>query len=380
FNWSATPPASLQGGDAIVQLRVDATMPDGTQYTLRHPVRLTTTPRGVAELEISPDAITREGDHFVFALPEKFEGKPGDQIVVDAQVDVFDGARDDFAKLEYEPVGNANLSDGSLPETKPLIPADGTAIGRARLRGVRHSLVFTVGKYVSWVGHPQSIRVSLPNHPAVALHIYGAKLYRQYQPPKAEGWSRRAPLEETAPGQYQMPRSAVTLAGNELRDAIRLVVATPQDQINPEFRRAAFLENVEAGAMNWRFAEESRRGGMLTELPSYVFPARRTGERIAIHDPRFVGKRFFGIQFGYDPMSAIVGVRDCEGRLAAVDSLYMNKPATFPQFLWVALPVPSRDGWIYLEALGTPAGSYEQRISLQRVMVFNQDDPAKLFR
>ncbi|MCC6546674.1 DUF2961 domain-containing protein [Candidatus Sumerlaeota bacterium] len=379
FDWSAIPPASLQGGDAIVQLRVDAIMPDGAEMTLRMPVRLTMAPRGAAVVEVGASQITRDGGAFVFELPDTFAGMGGDQIVLDAQVDVFDGARDDFAKLEYEPRGGRNLGDGSLKETAPLIPEDGTAFGRARLRGVRHSLVFTVGRYISWVGSPRTIRVSMPGRSIDVMRVFGAKVYRQYQPAKAEGWSRRVPLEERTHGQFLMPHAAVTLAGNELREAIRLVVATPQDQINPEFRAAAFLENVEAGKLNWRLADKARRSDRLMELPSFVFPARRTGERIAIHDPRFVGRRFFGIQFGYDPMSAIVGVRDCEGRLAAVDSLYMNEPSTFPQFLWVALPVPSRDGWIYLEALGMPAGSYEQRISLQRVMVFDEDDPAKLF-
>ena len=379
FDWSLIPPNSLQGGDVVAQLRVEATLPGGAVQTLRRVVRITTAPRGTAEVEIPRDAITRDGDRYLFHLPGNFEGKPGDQIVLDAQVNVFDGARDEFAKLEFDPVGKKNLSDGSLPETGPLIAKDGETMGRARLRGVRHSITFPVGRFASWAGHPREIRISLPGHALDLLQIHGAKLYRQYEPPKPEGWSRRVPLEEAAPGQYQMPHAAVTLVGRSLREAIRLVVATPQDQINPELRRAAFLENVEAGPLKWRFADEARRPALLSELPSFVFPARRTGERIAIHDSRFVGKRFFGIQFGYDPMSGIVGVRDCEGRLAAVDSLYMNKPATFPRFLWVALPKESRDGWIYLEALGLPPGSFEQRISIQRVMAFNEDDPAKLF-
>ncbi len=381
FTWRAAAPDVLQGGDYIVQLRAEGERPDGSVYTVRHPVRLYATPRGPAEITFPADAFHREEDGTrTLALPADFQGRAGDRFVLDARLDVSDGWKEDFAELHFEPVASSNVVEGVFTEIKDLLPPDGETLGRVQLHGRDHAVFFPVGRYLSWVGKPRALRISLQDHATDSLVINGARLHRQLPLPKTEGWSRRIPYLESPPGRFSMPDAVVMLVGNELRERVRLVVSTPQDQINPELRRAAFLENVEAGRMEWKLAAEPRRKDLLNQSASLVFPARRTGERMAIHDERFVGKRYFGFQFGYDPWSGIVGVRDCEGRLVGVQNLYMNQPATFPQYLWVALPVPSRDGWIYLEALGQPAGSFEQRIALQRVMVFKEGDPEKALR
>lgn len=381
YTWQAIPPASMAGGEVIVQLRAEAELPGGGLHTVRHPVRIHAAPRLAPEIAWTPEQMTRDdAGVYTLDLPDDFKAAPGDIVVVDARVDIEDSWREAFAVMRWEPVGEPNDADVLFSEIKDLVPPDGMVKGRALLHGKRHSLVFRPGDFISWLGAPRRFTVALQDFPSARMTIIGVNLSRRPAPPATEGWNRRISYLEMPPGVFHIPRGAVSLFGAELIERLHLVVATPQDQVGPEQRPAEFLENVEAGRMIWRIADPAPRADSLNASPSFIIPFRRTGERIEIRDERFIGKRTFGFQFGYDPWSGVVGIRDCEGRLVATQNLYMNKPATFPQMLWVSLPVPSRDGWLYLEAMGTAPGGFEQRISLQRVMVFSDEDQKALVR
>jgi hypothetical protein len=176
-----------------------------------------------------------------------------------------------------------------------------------------------------------------------------------------------------ARGSFRPPEGLkFLLEGVELGRSITRDVATPQDRLNPEFRPTVYLENVEAAPLKWRIAEPARREGPpRPPSPGYLFPSRYVGERIRITNEQIRGAKRIGIQFGYGPWCGTVGVRDCEGRLVGVHELYMNRPATFPQYLEIDLPVASRDPYLFLEALAPTPGGHELRIPIQKLMIFN---------
>ncbi len=373
FAFEVHPPQILGYGAWTVQLRLNARFSDGREWTIRHPVRITASPRGEPAISWSAADASRTDDGWQLDLPGGFEPKPGDVVSIIAKANGPDGWEYAIGHLEFEPAADVNNAEGIAEEILELLPEDGRVLGSVRLDGETHLISFPVGRYASWSGAPERLRFIHPEGD-LRVEVLGAKLFRNSPEPAKEGWSRRVPYVEWPKGEFRMPTTKFVLEEKELWRSMRTVVSTPQDHIAPELRARKWLENVEDSPLLWQVSDHKYRSDWMPASYSLLFPARWGGERIAIYDERFIGERYFGIQFGFGPWCGRVGVRDCEGRLVAVQDLYMNVPSVFPQYTWFALPVPSRDGWIYLEALGTSPGSHESRIAVQKVMVFPSDE------
>lgn len=370
FAWSANPPQTLHGGSHLVQLRVEAFFTGGDVYTIRHPVTIHAVPRATPEMEFSAtDMVISEGVAR-FTLPEGFAGLPGDVLAVQARASDPAAWREMLARLRFDPPGAVRNDRGMPEEVIPLLPENATAMARLPIDGEPHWAAFDVGNTASWIGFPRSVQFDVPALSSEGtVDVMAARLYRRPAPPPVTGWMKRVPYWEMPEGTFHMPEGKLLLSGNDLVERIEIVSSTPADRINPHFREAGFLENIEAGPLTWRLADPPRRQGGMRPSVSYEFQARHIGSRIMIRDERIAGERFFGFELGFGPMCGTVAIRDCEGRLAAVVDTWLNQPVSLPQWVWVALERPSRDGFIYLESLGPAPGSLEQRIVLQKFLI-----------
>ncbi len=368
FDWSATPPDIHPAGAFLAQLRAEAYAEGSLVYTARSPVEINLPPAGEPVLKWSGKDFQTQPGETVFHLPEGFRPNPGDVLSVHSRVQTPAKREATTATLTFEPAGFENQR-GYWEKAAASLPPDGIVHAQIPTRAEGGWASFRVGSYPSWIGKPRRIAFSIPSLQDAGIKVLEARLHRRPPHPEPEGWSRRLPYIESPKERFHLPRHKALVAKNDLREKIRVVSGTPAEGINPHFRRAGFLENIESGPMVWRLAEEPRRDGTLKPSHSFEFRSEHIGARIAIHDERIIGERFFGFEFGYGPFCGTVAIRDCEGRLLAVQDLFMTEPRAFPQWTWVASPVPSRDGWIYLEVIGRPPGSLGNRIVLQKLLI-----------
>lgn len=370
FTWSANPPQVLHGGSHLVQLRVEAFFSGGDVATIRHPVTIHAVPRGAPAIEFAASDINLNNGIARLDLPDGFEGLPGDVLAVQARASDPAAWREVLARLRFDPPGPARNDRGMPEEVIPLLPENATAVARLPIDAEPHWAAFAVGNTASWIGNPRSAAFDIPALSGEGtVEVLAARLYRRPTAPPVTGWMKRVPYWEMPEGTFHMPEGKLLLSGNDLVERIEIVSSTPADRLNPHFREAGFLENVEAGPLTWRLADPPRREGGMRPSVSYEFQARHIGSRLMIRDERIAGERFFGFELGFGPMCGTVAIRDCEGRPAAVVDTWMNRPVSLPQWVWVALERPSRDGFIYLESLGPAPGSLEQRIVLQKFLI-----------
>lgn len=370
FKWKAFPPAVIQPGDTVVQLRAEVRMADGSTHTVRHPVRLRATTAGTPLITWKADEIQTSGTlEAIFRLPQDFKTEPGDIVNVDARLTDPTSWTQGEAQLLWRPIGPTKNATGYEAEILPHFPRDGQAPGRIRFGGEPHPIAFRPGQFQSWEGAPRTLVFSMKDYPNSRMEVLGAALYRHPPYPQPDRPTERIAYRESAQDRFDAPRYRTLIAGADLRRAMAPVVATPQDQILMERVPSEYLENAEAGPVKWRLANPQRRIGGRPPSEAILFPARHVGERAIVRHESIRGAHRIGIQFAYGPWCGTVAVRDCEGRLAAVQELYMNRDATFPQYTQIDLVVPSRDPWIYLEALAPSPGGLEVRIPVVRVLV-----------
>ncbi len=385
FFWTATPPAHGAGGTTIIQFRATSRK-GGVEFTTREQYTIESDPTGERIAQWRPGAPTvQSGDRATtLTMPTGVQGLPGDLLVAEwapgfSAFDTYGMSTGRLRLLEstiraiHAPRGQIANARGYADDIAPLLPPDGVTTAPLTSRGETRRAVLPVGRWQSWLGYPSTIGIEPILDGADLGEFVGAALYRRPPHPKADGWTKRVPYVESPENVFHLPRARAMLSGNALRLAMRLVMNAPDEQIEPLLRPADFLENVEAGPLGWRLAEPPRRGAWLKPSHSMEFRARHTGSRIAIHDDRIKGARFFGFEFGYGPRGGTVGVRDCEGRLVAVQDLWLPQDRALPQYTWVALPFESRDGWIYLESLGPTPGGLEQHIALQKFFIFEDE-------
>ncbi len=375
FSWSARPPENLSAGYHVVQLRAHVHMPDGTSETVTRHTRFIAEPRGEPAHEWDGEQLVAEGDGvYLLELPAGFETRPGDSLAVEATVREHTGPAETQAAVRFSPVEYSNEEEPLYHEVLPLLGEveDGLSRGRSLMDGRRHWASLPVGRDRSWLSPVRELRFFWPGVAPGAAEVHRVRLYRQPPMPELQGWSGNLPYFEPRPGTFELPPATKILEGVELRRAMHREVAVPRTHIAPEFRQAELLENVTAGLMHWRIADPPRREHGLRPSFSFLLPAGNVGERVRIEHESLRGARYIAIQFGFGPWCGRAGVRDCEGRLVAARDLYMNQPRTLPQYTWIALPVPNRDPWIYVEALGTAPGSFGLRFPIQRVMVLRE--------
>ncbi len=376
FAWSARPPERIPPGNYVVQIRAHAYLTDGSEETIHRQMRLLAEPRGEPDYEWPASALSRAEDGtYHLELPRDFETRPGDSLAIEATVNERDGRAETQVLVEFSPVTYSNEEEPLYHEVLLILAdvEDGLSRGRSLLGGTRHWATVPVGRDRSWLSPVRELRFSWPDVPAGTVDVHRVRLYRHPALPDVQGWSGNLPFVETRPGTFELPAASKVLEGVELRRAMHREVAVPRTHIAPEFRQADLLENITAGLMRWRVADPPHRDHRLRSSLSLLFPAANVGERIRIEHESLRGARYIAIQFGFGPWCGRAGVRDCEGRLVAVRDLYMNKPRILPQYTWVILPVPNRDPWIYLEALGPAPGSFETRIPVHRVMVLREE-------
>lgn len=368
FTWSATAPAELRTGPTVVQLRARTNLTEQTPYTIAHPVKLYSTTGNIGQTAVRWDReeITLDGLEFRLSFPEDFIGQQGDMLVVDGTIDRPSGHQQAHAKIRFPPGPHQNLT-GQINELLGQFPENGHGIARILMTGKPHRMVFKVGRLPSWIGPQTHADISIAETPDATWEITGARLLRrpQYSHPS----SRRIPYRETKPGHFEPPEMLFLLEGEDLKQSISYDVATPQDRILMEQRRAPFLENAEAAPVGFALASAPHRPRRNEGAHGVLFPARRIGERIAINAPPLRGATKVGIQFGYGPWCGVAAVRDSQGRVAGIHELYFRDQVTFPQYLEVNFVQPNRDPTIYIEAYAQSDGGLEARIPIYKVMV-----------
>lgn len=367
-------PSEIQGGDYLVQVRGEAGHGSNV-YTDKGSLTVHVPTRGTPAITWQPEDINATSNTIALSLPESFLSEAGDALVVDWTLEPADGDFATTAALAFSPTGPIENNRGMSPAVESLLPKDGHVYTRALVAGRRIQSDFPAGRYQSWLGKPRDISIHLEHAEGTRIDIHGARLYRAIPPPETVGWSRRVPYVEWPEKQFRHPGAKAILQGNGLRPMLETLAAAPPEKINPHFRNAEYLENIEAGPLQWRIAETPYREGALRPSHSFAFRSEHIGTRLILRDERIKGERFFGFEFGYGPTGARVGIRDCEGRLVHVQDLFLNKPRTVPQWTWVALPGPSRDPFLYLEVLGVPPGSLGEEIILQKFMIGVAENP-----
>lgn len=364
FQWKVFPPSDIPGGEYIAQLRAEAELPDGGRQVLRRAVSLQVAPRNEPDIELIP-GLTDDGLTSV-TLPSHCRPEPGDKIYALATYNGSDACGVSTVTLSFEMGSNENSKDYDDPPSV-FLPPDGEVFADLKCDGSPHWIAFPVGKYQSWFGKGKELVFTLEG--LGKLDIDRVQLFRHPASPEVEGWSRRIPYVEMPREAFHLPRCRLLLQKKRLREAMEVAVGGNNEQIDPVFRPANYLENVQAGNLIWRFADPPRRYPNLVPSHSFEFLASHIGSRIKITDPKLAGVQFIGIEFGYGPDCGRVGIRDCEGRLVVIQDLFLPKTASVPQWTWISLPYPNRDGWIYLESLGEAPCSLGQKIALQKVMV-----------
>lgn len=344
-----------QGGHTA-QLRVEVEEPGAPVRHYRRPFAVAISNPALTPVLVLGHADLHDGG---FRIEPPFEGQPGDLLAVHLERPARALVT---AKWDAGPIANDR---GYAEAAAAMLPPDGELSLWAE-----HSdhLLFPVGQQQSWLGRHRRLSFTSTEN---GFGLDAVRVFRRFPLPTTEGWMRRVPYVESRPDTFTMPRNHGVLMGPALRAAMEIVSAMPTEGIDPHLRPADYLENVEAGPMRWRLSDPPTRPRILAASVSYSFRAEHTGSRIRITDPRITGRQFLGFEFGFGPECGTVGIRDCEGRLVAVQDLYLNEPRALPQWTWVALPTPSRDGWVYLEAMGRPPGSQAMHIPLQKFMIVN---------
>lgn len=368
IDWSAVAPPGVPAAPHIVQLRAEVHLPDDSFHVIHRPITIYTHRNDQSVHDWKEIAI--DVDRVVFEMPQATETEPGDQVqvrILSPSQDVLNGTT---ATLTWTPVGPVANDKGYPDSVADMLPPDGVAPGQISRISPDEAIVnFPVGRYQSWIGSPNEFTLDIPGLPEPGASQLEVSLYRRPTYPEPQGWQRRLPYLETPEYRFHMPPNKALIDKKDLADKVKVVMGMPDGGTSPHLRPAGFLENVEAGPLKWRFAEKPYRPGFLRPSRSVELRARHVGSRIAIFSEKIVGERFFGFEFGYGPECGTVAVRDCEGRLVAIQDLYLPQPCALPQWTWVALPVPSRDGWIYLEVLDTPPGSIGANIPLQKLII-----------
>ncbi len=368
FAYEAIPPPDVPLGTFTIQPRVEAFSASWARHETRAPHVVPTLPGSPPAATLDPRPVPGLPGEVAAELPHDFTPRPGDHIIARLRGDGAWSPDHHRAgrSLLFEPVANAGNSDVFSPEATLDIPPDGQANASFLLLDedpLLRTAVYTVGSAPSWMGTPRVVRLA-----PMDQHLESLTLHRAPPPPKPEGWSRTVPYLEDPPGTFRFTGIRAHVAGSDLLRRLHVAVGPPGLPLEPRLRPATFLENIDAGPLRWQFARPLRREGNLPPARTIVLAPPAAGTRIALHDDRIAGHQFFGFEFGYGPRGARVAIRDCEGRLVAVHDTFLPAEVALPHYLWVALPFPSRDPWIYLEVLGPAPASHGLQLALQKVL------------
>lgn len=367
FKWSVIPPADVPWGTYIARLRIVTRHNEDYLHTIMRPIVVETMP-GKEPFLVLDEIESLGEDGWEAKLPHDFVAKPGDLVTA-----TFVGGDTMrlHARLHFDPFPeNANMH-GRDPDMEDVLPPDGESRGIASLSTSPGTAVFPVGRHASWITLAQTLRVSLPAG-SDDVRLDSIKIYRRSEPIEPIGWSRQVPYAEWPESHFHVPRYRAMIRGEELFRATKIESAFPGDAVDRVVIGTEFLENVEEGPLRWRIASPPyRTTGFRPAIEVTRFTTDVTGARLSINHPGIRGAQHFGIQFGHGPWSGRVGVRDADGRLMGVWDLAMPWPVNFPQYVWFAAPVPSRETYLLIETMGGAPGGESQHVLIERFMILD---------